>query len=244
MIKVLKKAFGILEHVSYKSETPPLLGEIAERLDLNQPTTSRIVKDLTELGYLEQQGPRKGFILGPQAYTLTAGKPYRRDIANIATPLINECAKTVKESVLIAVINKGKRYILCHCNGNPELQVIIDKPYYEDIYTTATGRLLLAYSPEENIKKYIAQNGLPEDKWKNMTTEKALFEALEKIRKEAFIIDNSQQLTILSYPVFQGSAMVAALGVSVPKMNFTEGHKKLVLSEAQKTAKEISFRLA
>lgn len=245
MIKVVKKVFDILEYIAGKESASPLLGEMAKDLDLAQPTCSRIIKDLMELGYVESLGQKRGFALGPKCYQLSGGKSYRDDLKAIAEPEVRKLSGTIEESVLLAVFNKGKRYILCHHNGNPEIQVIIDKPYYEDIYATATGRLLLAYSGEEEIQNCINQYGLPGDRWDNITSKSILLKELENIRENEMVLDDrsGRQLAIVAYPVWQKGKMIAALGVSAPRMNFSEKHKDIILNETKNTADKISSYL-
>ncbi|OGV35408.1 MAG: hypothetical protein A2020_06660 [Lentisphaerae bacterium GWF2_45_14] len=243
MIKVLKKAFMILEYVGDNRKSPPFLGDIAKKAALPQPTCSRIVKDLVELEYLEQSAPKKGFRLGPKAYMLGADFGYRNDLKELANPLVKKCSEKIQESVLLAVINSGKRYILCHHNGNPELQIVIDKPYYEDIYATATGRLLLAYSGEKAIAKYVKEYGLPGEKWENINSESTLLARLKDIRDKGVEVDTTQQLAIMAFPIFQKKNMIAALGSSVPKMNFIGEKAEKILASVGKSAEAISLIL-
>ena len=243
MIKVLKKAFGILEYVRDNQKNPPFLGDIAEKAGLPQPTCSRIVKDLVDMEYLEQGGSKKGFSLGPKAYMLGAGHGYKNDLKELAEPLIKKCSEKTKESVLLAVMNTGKRYILCHRNGNPELQIVIDKPYYEDIYITATGRLLLAYAGEKAIARYIGEYGFPGKKWEDINSEARLYEKLKKIREKGFELDITNQLVIMAFPVFCEDNVIAALGCSVPKMNYEGQQADSIFHEVEKTAEDISKQL-
>jgi DNA-binding IclR family transcriptional regulator len=201
------------------------------------------VKDLIELRYLEEVAPRKGYRLGPGCYSLSMGKEYREDLRVAAGPEVKKLSEKIKESVLIAVLNKSRRYIICHHNGNPEIQVIIDRPYYEDIYRTATGRLLLAFAGEDEGRSYIEKHGFPGGIWNNITMFEAFDAELAKIRADGMVLDTSKQLSIMAYPVFCADGTVAALGVSVPRMNFRGVRKKTILSEALKTAEKISSNL-
>jgi DNA-binding IclR family transcriptional regulator len=242
MIKVVKKVFDILELIAENKSEPPLLGEIAKNLDLAQPTCSRIIKDLTKLGYVESLGQKRGFVLGPKCYLLSGGENYREDLKVIAEPEIKKLSEKIRESVLLSIFSGGKRYVLCHHNGNPEIQVIIDRPYYEDMYVTATGRLLLAYSGESEIQSYVKRHGLPGKKWKEISSKEALYKELENIREEKIVIDASRerQLAIIAVPVWQKEKVTAALGVSLPKMNFTDKHKDAILTEIKKSAEKIT----
>jgi DNA-binding IclR family transcriptional regulator len=244
MVKVLKKAFNILELVWENHKTPLNLGELAEEAGLPQPTCSRIVKDLIEMEYLELHPNKKVYILGPKAYMLGAGEEYRGELKELAEPVIKKCAETVMESVLLAVVKNGKRYILFHYNGNPEIQVILDKECYDDVYRTATGRLLLAFSSRQEVARFVKRNGIPGERWDGMDSDQKLYKELKKIREAGYIFDsNGAQLSMVSFPVMQGGNIVAALGVSVPHSNFAS-KKEIILREAGMAAKIISDKLS
>lgn len=109
MIKVLQKTFDVLEYAA-NSPHPVLPGETAEALGLPQPTAARILRDLAELGYLEQPGPRKGYRLGPVPYHLAGGRLYDDEFLRFVTAAVKECARSIGQSVLFAVRRRGCRY--------------------------------------------------------------------------------------------------------------------------------------
>jgi len=245
MIKVLKKTFDILKFIS-EHEEPVYSGKIAKSLDLNLATCSRILKDLSEMGYVEQLAAKKGYILGPASFTLTVEKSYQRDLTTIVDPKVKECSYTLKESVLFTIFKNTKRYILSHHNGNPEVHVIIDKPFYEDAYFTATGRVQLAYCPKNELEKYIIKYGFPGVRWNNLNTEEELENALGKIRKDGFFAAKRQksQLAIIAFPVFQRDKFIGSLGCSVLKTTFEGERKEHVISEIKRYADIITQELS
>ena len=235
MIKVLKKAFSIFEMVMENHGNPLFLGDIAKKLGITQPTCSRIIHDLIAMGYIEQLGLKKGFIPGPKAYMLS-DNVYKNPIKEIAAPIVHECAEKIHESVLLATLSNCKRYVLCHHNGNPELQVRIDQPFYEDLYTTATGRLLLGFAPEQDVRTYVDKHGFPGAAWNDINSFDELFKVLAKIQKEKFVLSLGRQLAIMAYPVYQKNKVVAVLGSSVPLTNFSGSNREFILSELSTTA--------
>jgi DNA-binding IclR family transcriptional regulator len=118
---------------------------------------------------------------------LGAGDEYRGELKELAEPVIKKCAEAVRESVLLAIAKNGKRYILFHHNGNPEIRIILDNDCYEDIYRTATGRLLLAFSTKQEIARFIKRNGIPGERWDGVDSEKKLYNELKKIREAGYI---------------------------------------------------------
>lgn len=244
MIKVLKKTFDILEYIS-KREYPVFSGEIARELNLNLPTCSRILKDLAKMGYVEQVAAKKGYLLGPAAYALAAERTYRRDLKDIVDPLIKECAYSLKESVLFTILKNTKRYILSHHNGNPELQVKIDQPFYEDAYVTATGRVQLAYCDKHEREKYVQKHGLPGARWDSINTQDKFDKALATVRFDGFYAEKrpNSQLAIVGFPVFQRDKFVGSIGCSILQITFDGARKKHLISEIGRYADLITAAL-
>ena len=160
MIKVLQKTFDVLEYAA-NSPHPVQPGETAEALGLPQPTAARILRDLAELGYLEQPGPRKGYRLGPVPYHLAGGRLYDDEFLRFVTAAVKECARSIGQSVLFAVRRRGCRYILCHCNFNPRFYIDTARIRFRDLYATGIGRILLAFTPEAELGELIGELGLP-----------------------------------------------------------------------------------
>ena len=86
---------------------------------LRTETAARLLRDLAELGYLEQSGPRKGYRLGPVPFHLAGGKLYDDEYMRFVSATVKECAREMGQSILFAVRRRASRYILCHYNFNP-----------------------------------------------------------------------------------------------------------------------------
>lgn len=241
MIKVLHKALDILEYLGSEPETPKQLGRIAGDLDLNPATCARILKTLVNRHYADQAAPRGGYRLGPMSYSLSSKSVYRREIARIAAPIVAKCAGEIAEHVVVASYCRGKRYILAVTNGNLAIQPRTDVDYFDDVYTSATGRLLLAFRSPEELEDHIRTRGLPKELWKEITSRAALDKGLARIREERFCIKLDSEPTVaFAYPVYDGTEVVAALGVAMLKSQFSGKHKKTVLDVARRSAEEVT----
>jgi len=238
---VLNKALDILEYLGREPETPKQLGRIAGDLDLNAATCARILKTLVDRHYADQAAPRGGYTLGPMSYSLSSRGVYRRTIAQLAAPIVAKCAHEIGEYVTVASYCRGKRYALATTNGNPELQLRTDADYFDDIYASATGRLLLAFEPPEAVEALVQAKGLPGRLWKEISSRAALRRELAGIREERFCIRLQQEQTIaFAYPVYDGDEVVAALGVAMLKSQFSGKKKKAALEAARRSAEEVS----
>ncbi len=245
MIAVLQKAFDVLELLAREPEQPLLLRDVAEALNMNQPTCARILQSLVDAGYAEKYGERKGFILGPMAYFLAEKGPYRKHLTMLAEPIIQRLAERLHEHAILASYHRGRRYVLANANGNPELQVRIDSPYFRDLYTTATGKLLLCYADEKEILAYVDANGYPGERWNGITNRKALLAAAEQVREDGHMIDAGSEHTVkIAFPVNQNGKVIAAVGSTVPKAAFAGDHREHCLREVPAAAIEIEAKLA
>ncbi len=182
VIRVLRKTFDVLEFVAMRKQ-PVLPRELERPLGLSQPTAVRILRELAELGYLEQAGPRKGYVPGPAAFQVTGGGSYRPEFMHFAAPLIEECARELGQSVQFAVRRGEYRYILCHYNFNPAFDIDVARIRFHDLYATGSGRLTLSFAPESELRTLIRKIGLPaKSVWPEAGDEAALIRELGLIR--------------------------------------------------------------
>lgn len=245
MIKVLNKAFRIIEHVATASPRPLSPGKLAEKVGINKATCSRIIKDLVDDGYLAQVSRREGYTVGPRAFALGQHISYKDDIISIADPLVKGCAEKIGESVLLAEVCNKQRYILIHHNFNPNLNVHLNQISYKDLCSTATGIILLAYLPVEELLEIIKiSRGRKLLDIVSDTPEPV--EYLKNIREEGafYYKGDTHTLALVAYPVFKNKHCIAALGASTPHDDFTEEHKNLILRKMKATANKISLALS
>lgn len=246
MIKVLHKAFGILEIIAENPNEPKSVKDIAEVMGLNTPTTVRILKDLASMGYVEQSGNNKGYTLGPIAFQMGSTGEYMEELLKIGKPLVKNCAESVQQSVLLSVLRKKKRLVLCHSNYSPALNIEINKLYYKDYYETATGRMGIAYLRDEELEDFVETEGLPENQWgwENVTDLQSLKSALSDIRGNGFYTgDNGSSMTVVSVPVMKNGKFVAALGASMPSF-IKPSEKEEIINKVKETGKLISIGLS
>lgn len=247
MIKVLQKTFALLEFVAARPHPVPP-HEAAEALGLPQPTTVRLLRDLAELGYLEQSGPRKGYRLGPVPFHLAGGRLYNDEFMRFVSAAVEECARELGQSVQFAIRRRSCRYILCHYNYNPGFFVDTSRTRFRDLYNTGSGRTLLAFTPENELRELIAELGFPApDVWPEAAPDREhLLHELGKIRT-AREVEMPRSLCgnfhVYARPVFRGrvfAGVVAANWETSAPPARSEHHKEQIttlaarLSEARK----------
>jgi DNA-binding IclR family transcriptional regulator len=240
-MQIVDRIFNILEFVAEDPDNPRSLSEIATQSRLNPSTCANITKGLVERGYLEQIAPKKGYILGPMPYYLARNGQYRKDLVSLAHPFMSELADCLQEAVQIAVMRDTNIFILHQIQGNQALQVRSDLLMHHNIYQTAMGRLLLAFSSEKQIEKYILEHGLPGNAWPEAGTAEELHAALQEIKSSgcSYIVKDSQVAGV-ACPIRENDRVIAALGVCLPAFRFKGEHKGLIMEKLHDAAVAVS----
>ena len=241
MIQVLERASKILDFVADELEEPKSLSAIAAHAGLNPGTCANIVKTLCAHDFLEQVDRKKGYVLGARVYYLARNGPYRRDIVRAAEPLLSRLVAEVQETALVVTLHQGKRSTLLQMDGNQVITVRNDFLLNENIYNTATGRLLLAFLSGAELESFLKMRGMPDNKtWPEATTLKKFKECLNKIRKQGMVCYAKSEVIAVAFPIRQEGRVIAALGLFLPEFRFKGKHKDLILKRMKETAEQIS----
>lgn len=244
MIQVIARAIDILQFVASHEKEPVQLYRIAEHAKLSPPTTANIVKTLVEKSYLEQIGRKKGYVLGIAAYQLTGNPSYQQELITAAKGPMEDLTAQLNETSLLAMIKNNRRIILhlVECDQVLQVRTVMEA----DVYNTSTGRLLMAYYSDNELKNLIKAIGLPSRKvWPGAETRMGLEAALKKIREEEFVQVVSVYHTVgFAMPVYKGKQVVAGLSVFVPESRYTDSHKAKIFRLIKKATKQISEEIS
>lgn len=244
MVKVLIKAFDILELAAQRNGQTISLPEISETLQINQATAANINKTLVARGYLEQVGKNKGYRLGPAAYRLTKDESYGQDLVDAARKEMEALTAKLNESCLLGVLRNYKRYVLHQVSSGHEIQV--QSPVDRNVYETASGRLLIAYLSEKELEYFVAQNGLPKPElWAEADTFEKLQEAVRKIRKKGIVITHLKDRHVRGFavPIFAQDKVVAGLSVFMPEYRCTVARQKEIILALKASSKQIEHKI-
>lgn len=245
MIKSIHRAFDIIEYLARDTSRYHPLGEIAAAVELHPATCANMLKTLAARSYVEQEGPKKGYMIGPMAYYIAGRGAYRPDMVRIAEPLITALASEIQENVVLSLLHGDKLFMLCQASGDSILQLRRDVVLVDDVYKAVNGRLLLAYLSPDELDAFITQHGLPKDAWPEAATREQLQAILSHIRTAGCHEDVLERgVARAAFPVWEHGRVTAALGVFAPEFRFTGTHRASVLQKLAETAHELSERLA
>lgn len=242
-IKVLRKAFRLLELFSENVEELSA-AEITEKLHpYNKTTVFRLICNLEEEGYLDQNSDTGKYRLGMKFFFLgKLVRPYRY-LRELARPLLEKLNRDSGEAVHLAVLHRGEALYVDKIESNRTVRVVLSEVGRKlPAHCSGVGKVLLAYLPAEQVKEIVAEKGLVSFTRNTITTYEKLKEDLHRVALQHLAYDNEELelgLKCVAAPVFLDNRVMAAVSLSVPGERFDNNRENLVAMLTQ-TAEELT----
>lgn len=246
MIQSVVRALRILETIHSKGTEKGIgLVQIARELDMERSTVYNLVKTLLAQGYVAQDGNGEKYRLGKKLLELTHGGLSDEFLQELLMPLCLELQQKVKENVSLVAYRSGVLKIICRVLCDNELVVAPND--FKPLYTTITGRCLLAQLDENRLRKVVDFIGLPGAIWNGGIDDfNSLILELRKIREKGMLVFESDQRQIGGVGYFIEAPekfTPLALGSAMPLSRFKDKRDILIKYFAE-YSKKISTLLA
>jgi DNA-binding IclR family transcriptional regulator len=245
MLQTLQKASEVLALYD-RDHTEWGVREVAEKLKIAKSSAFDLLSSLAQIGFLnktEDSRYRLGWRLVMMSETLLATTELRQE----ARPVLEELAAQYKETIHLAVLDDTKVVYADKLEGQQAVRVELTSlgtRLYP--HCSALGKVLLAYIPEEEVRRIVQQAGLPRMTANTITDEEELQQSLAKIRKQGYAYDLEEilpDLCCVGAPIYNYSGQViAAVSMSIPAYRFRRAQKEY-RDAIVRTAKIISERL-
>ena len=216
----LYKVFSIMETVVARQDTGATYSEIVAAVNLPKSSVHRILKDLTELGYLNFNPETKRYFGSLRLASLGAEVVAHFQLRDHVRPFLLELHRETDHTTNLGVLN-----------GN--VGVFVDKIESKDfgiklfseigktfpLHCTGLGKALLAFSSPETLGSLLDES-LPSLTEKTITSPVALRQELARIREQGFAVDCEEitrGIMCTAVPVFGfDGEMAGAVSVTFP----------------------------
>ena len=181
---VLARSSAVLDCLAAEPSSELSVQEVSEALHLPTSTCHRLLREMLELGWVDQRSPRGGYRLGPRAYALTSQQPYRALLIERVQPIMEQLAALFELPILLATLRGQRRHTLWECvpQGGVSLHRWLQES--DDLFTTSGGRVLLAVAKQ---REAILENYSTDDisaAWPGIRTKQELRDELRSIRRK------------------------------------------------------------
>ena len=243
MIQVLDRAFDVLEYLASNDGNVVGLSQIEAACGIQKTTLSNILKTMESTGIVAHPRKRKGYRLGYKFYLLAGPEYIFRKIALMATEEMELLHNIFSETVVLASAKKGKRVILKVMECTEGITARIS--HSDDIYQSATGRVILANYPHNRVHAIVSQIGLPDPrKWHGIGSEEDLLRELAVIREEGFSVSSDHpDVNGIAVPILMGKNPAISIGICLPKFRCTQSKIDLIRSVLSECAGRMEKKL-
>ncbi|HJR81026.1 MAG TPA: IclR family transcriptional regulator [Anaerolineales bacterium] len=245
MLQTIQKA-GELLALFDRDHTEWGVREAALKLKIAKSSAHDLMSSLAKLGFLnrtEDNRYRLGWRLVTLSETLLATTELRKE----ARPVMEDLAAQYQETIHLAVLDDTQAVYVDKLEGRQAVRVELTS-LGARLYAhcSALGKVLLAYSSEEEAKRITRTAGLPRFTENTITEEDDLLQTLSKIRKQGYAYDMEEilpDLCCVAAPIYNHTGQViAAISMSVPAYRFKRSQMEY-RDAIVRTAKIISERL-
>ncbi len=246
-VRSLTRALSLLRLVAQRGGTRGIgLVELAKLAGLHKSTVYRLASVLVREGFLARDEDSERFRLG--IATLELGSSYLNNLTlrQEALPVLQRLMEETKETVHLGTIDQGQVVYIEKVQAPQNVIVHTQIGQREDAHSTALGRAILAYMPEETIERII-KGGLVA-KTKRTVTDPAEFRlALAEIRRTGYALnlqENREHINGTAAPVFDHTAKpVAGIVISGLMQRLPKARLRELGLRLKAAAGEISRRM-
>lgn len=239
-IKAIDRVIDILE--CFTPEKPELgISEISRITGMYKSTVFRIIQTLVNRGMLVQNPDTKRVMLGFKVFELGTVAGSNIEVRRVARPFMEELGDRTRETINLSIEHMGERVCIEMVESKEAVRNFVQVGMRGPLYLGATGKVLLAFMPPEEIERVLQK--LDE---KNVKRQDLLAQ-LEEIRKKHYSVSRDERVVgaaAVCAPVKDHTnKVVAALTVSGPTMRFPADQVIKLIGEVKTFALKISKRL-
>lgn len=210
----LEKGLDILEHLS-RSETGLSQSEIARALGRSVSEIFRMLVVLQDRGFVTQDPVSDRYVLTTLLFEMAHRTPLIRRLTSNATPLMQELAQQINQSVHLAVLSDDAVLIVGQVDPPARHVMSIRLGTRVDLWRASSGRVMLAFQPPEELARAFARVPLPE----GMTQERVRADLAEIATRGHEIVDSFvlRGIVNISAPIIDHTGLALA-ALTVPHL--------------------------
>ncbi|MFN8079043.1 MAG: IclR family transcriptional regulator [Kineosporiaceae bacterium] len=243
LVQSVDRALTILRVLARDGELG--VTEIAADLGVHKSTAFRLVATLEAHDLVEQVSDRGKFRLGVGVLRLAGATTVRLDLIQESRPVTAGLAKSVGETVNVAVLSGTEALYLDQVSGPSALALQNWAGQRIPLHATSNGKVLLAYASAAVITE--ALRSLRRFTPRTLVEVPALQRDLEEVRRRgwALAVDELEEgLTAIAAPIRGADGtVIASLSASGPTFRLTAERTPDVAARVMAAAREISQRM-
>jgi IclR family acetate operon transcriptional repressor len=245
-IQSVDRAVTLLETIAeLGGETT--LSKLANRTGLNISTCHHLLATLVQRGFVTKGLGRRGYALGARILYLSHAC-LQVDLPRRSQAALDRINEATGEAVHLAALQGDELVTVLKREARHAVRVDVGTLGSSDAaHATATGKAMLAWLPEDEIRRIVTAQGMTKFTPSTITDFTELIENLRLVRRNGFSIDREEfrpGVVCVGAAIRDHSgAVVGSISASTPSMRASEEHLALMRDEVIAATRALSIEL-
>lgn len=218
------------------------MSDIAQQLDLSKTTVHRLLQSLKVLGYVDQEHDTDHYHLTMRMFELGAKALENTDLIKEADSIMREIGKATRETVHLGTLDEDTIVYIHKIDSEYGLRMASRIGGRNPIYSTAIGKVLLAWMPEAQSSKIARSLNYKKSTDNTLANADELIALLPVVKQQGFGEDREEQengLYCIAVPIFDRfGRVIAGLSISFPLARCDDEHTKAEYTALLKAGSE------
>lgn len=237
-VQSLDRAFTLLERLA-DADGPLTISELAELTDLPMPTIHRLLRFLTNEGYVRQE-PSKRYALGLRM--IRFGQSASRGLGSWATPYLASLVEKFGETTNMAMLEGDSCIYVAQVPSPQSMRMFTEVGRVVMPHCTGVGKAIMSMLTDQQAASLLTRTGMPPRTEHTIVTIDAMLTALAQAREAGYALDDGEQelgVRCVAVPLI-GLPFLAAISVSGPSGRLTMDDVPRIAPQLQAVATQIS----
>ncbi|MFB5934555.1 IclR family transcriptional regulator [Peribacillus frigoritolerans] len=245
--KTSSTSYGNVSHaldilLAFKTKSELTLAEMSEILNIRKSYLLKILENLKEKRFIVQDLSSGKYQLGLACLELGNAFEKRLDIRKVTHPSLLELSKATNELVHLGVLDDNIVVLLERVVANDsDLRLQFHLSLTSPPYSTALGKVLLAFTEETKVEQYLSMTKLKAYTSYTTVDPKIFLLELAQIREKGYYLSHEtfeNGISCLAAPIFNKNGLIkAAISICAPTIRIISREKELVRQLMETTSK-------
>ena len=237
-VQSVDRVFTLLERLA-DADGAVTLSELAELTDLPMPTIHRLLRFLTNEGYVRQE-PSKRYALGLRM--IRFGQSASRGLGSWAAPHLMSLVEKFGETTNMAMLEGDSCVYVAQVPSPQSMRMFTEVGRVVMPHCTGVGKAIMSMLTDQQAANLLRRTGMPPRTEHTLVTVDAMLTALAQARDAGYALDDGEQelgVRCVAVPL-TGLPFLAAISVSGPSSRLTMDDVPRIAPQLQIVATQIS----
>jgi len=185
-IRAVERALDVL--MCFTNQTPELtMTQISDLVGINKSTVHRLLATLERKRFVERDTATGVYKPGIRLLQMAFLTMEHNDLRRLAAPFLQNLCNQVRENVNLSILDGADVVYVDAIESSQRVKLAAAPGQRLPAFCTASGKAILAFLPEENIKR-ILERGMPGYTQNTITSPELFLENIRQVRELGFAI--------------------------------------------------------